>query len=183
MSFVAGVVAAWRSRQFGVLRSRAGQRHLVLEAAGLDGAEVLRFLFGGDKPVHLRCAVADVGVEQGVLRSRAIVFDTTDTKVAVDGRIDLRDESLDLTLRPEPKDFSPLSLRSPLHIRGTLKNPSVTPGKRLFVKGGLAVLLGALVNPLLALLPLIETGQGTNADCGQLMAAAQAAGPPAAAAP
>lgn len=169
--------------ELGLAMSSGYISNLVLEAIGLDGAEALRFLFGGDRPVRLRCAVADVGVEQGVLRSRAIVFDTTDTKISVDGQVDLRDESLDLKLRPEPKDYSPLSLRSPLHVHGTLKDPRITPDKRLYLKGGLAVLLGTLVNPLLALIPLIETGQGKNADCEQLMAAAQAAQAPAAAAP
>jgi len=33
--------------------------------------------------------------------------------------------------------------------------------------------LGALINPLAALLPLIETGPGENADCQSLVAAAE----------
>jgi uncharacterized protein involved in outer membrane biogenesis len=82
-------------------------------------------------------------------------------------------ESLDLTVYPLPKDFSPLTLRSPLHVRGTLKNPQIRPDRSLLIKGGIAAVLGALVNPIAALLPLIETGPGKNADCDALVSAAE----------
>lgn len=162
---------------------RDGQfSNLLIEGVGLDGAEALRFLVGGDKTVRLRCAVMDFEAKNGVLTPRSFVVDTTDTNLHVEGSLNLRDETLDLTLHALPKDFSPFSLRSPLHLQGTFRDPSIRPDRALFLRGGAAVLLG-LVNPLAALIPLIETGPGKNENCGALIAAvgrrpAATAGPP-----
>jgi uncharacterized protein involved in outer membrane biogenesis len=147
--------------------------NLLLEGAGLDAAETLGFLVRGDKTVRVRCGVLDLEAKDGVFEPRAFVIDTTDTNIKIDGRVDMGEEKLDLTLRPLPKDFSPLALRSPLHVRGTLKNPQIRPDRELLVKGGAAAALGVLLSPIAALLPLIETGPGKNADCESLVAAAE----------
>ena len=72
-----------------------------------------------------------------------------------------------------PKDYSPLVLRSPLHATGTFKHPKVRPDQQLFVKATVAAVLGALVNPLLSLVPLIETAPGKDEDCQNLVAAVE----------
>lgn len=159
--------------ELGVAMRGGNFSNLLLEGAGLDVAEALGFLVRGDKTVRVRCAVLDLEADDGVLQPRAFVVDTTDTNINVDGKIDLGDETLDLTVHPLPKDFSPLTLRSPLHVRGTLKTPQVRPDRKLLIKGGAAAVLGALINPIAALLPLIETGPGKNADCDALVAAAE----------
>lgn len=147
--------------------------NLLLEIVGLDAAEVLRYLFGRDRTVRLRCAVADFSVQDGIMQTRSVVIDTTDTNINMDGTINLRDESLDLTLHPLPKDYSPLSLRSPLHVKGTFKNPSVRPDKKLLIRGGLAAVLNALAGPIAALLPLLEVSPGDDVNCTELIAAAE----------
>ncbi|MGH8515934.1 MAG: AsmA family protein [Panacagrimonas sp.] len=153
---------------------RGGQfSNLLLEGAGLDAAEALGFLVRGDKTVRVRCGVLDLEAQDGVFKPRAFVVDTTDTNLHVDGSVDMGKETLDLTVHPLPKDFSPLTLRSPLHVRGTLKDPSVRPDRAVLIKGGIAAVLGALINPIAALLPLIETGPGKNSDCDALVAAAE----------
>lgn len=147
--------------------------NLVLELAGLDAAEALRLLFRGDKSVRVRCAVADVGVRDGVLATRHVIVDTTDTNVKVDGRIDLATEELDLTLHPLPKDYSPLALRSPIHLKGTFKDPAIRPDSELLVRGGLAAVLATVAAPVTALVALIESGPGDNVDCERLIGAVQ----------
>ena len=67
----------------------------------------------------MRCIFGDFGVRDGVMQSRALAFDSTDTIIIGEGSISLKDEQLDLLLRPRPKDRSILSLRSPLRIGGT----------------------------------------------------------------
>src|SRR6185369_7712834 len=75
---------------------------------------------------------------------------------------------------PLPKDKSILALRGPLHAGGTFANPKIGLEKGpLARKIGASVLLG-LLNPLAAIIPLIETGPGKDANCGQLVAAVQA---------
>ena len=140
---------------------------ILLEAAGLDIAEVVKFLTIRDKPVPLRCAIADLHIDQGLAKTELFVIDTQDTVFIGDGRIDMAKEHLDITIHPRPKDQSILALRSPLHIEGSFKEPSagVKPGP-LAAKSAAAVALG-LVNPLLAIVPLIETGPGENSDCGE----------------
>jgi hypothetical protein len=65
-----------------------------------------------------------------------------------------------------------LSARSPLNVTGTFKDPSFTPDvKALAARGGAAVLLGTLLTPLAALIPLIEWGPGKDSDCSGLIAA------------
>ncbi|MCH2242609.1 MAG: AsmA family protein, partial [Aquabacterium sp.] len=143
--------------------------NLLLELAGLDAAEALKFWVGGDRESDVRCALIDTQVERGLMRARTAIFDTSDTLVRLEGTVNLRDEALDLTVKPAPKDPSPLSLRVPIHVRGTLADPSVIPDRTgLLLRGGGAVLLG-LVTPWAAWLPLIETGPGEDSDCGALL--------------
>lgn len=153
--------------------SMAGGRisNLLLEIIGIDGAEIIKFLFGGDKTVLVRCMVADFKVTDGLMRTEVFVLDTTDTNISGQGSINLKDESIDLTLRPLPKDVSLLSARAPLFARGTFKNPTFAPDmKRVAARAGAAVVLGTLLTPLAAIIPLIETGPGKDSDCKDLIA-------------
>lgn len=72
-------------------------------------------------------------------------------------------ETLNLRTVVAPKDFSPLSLRAPLHISGTFAHPVVGVDKQpLGLKLGSALLLG-LINPLAAIIPLIDPGSSAQA--------------------
>jgi len=143
--------------------------NLMLEYAGLDLYEIVKFKLRGDQVVRIRCGVADFGVDNGVMQANALVFDTEDTNIGGNGSIDLRAETLALTLNPQPKDKSPLVLRGPLHVAGTLAKPRVTVDTRTVATRGLGALLLGFVNPLLAVVPLIETGPGRDSDCGRLI--------------
>lgn len=166
-SYAQMLAAADGEAQLAMGRGRIS--NLLLELAGLDAAEALKFWVGGDRESDVRCALIDTQVERGVMRARTAIFDTSDTLVRLEGTVNLRDEALDLTVKPAPKDPSPLSLRVPIHVRGTLADPSVLPDRTgLLLRGGGAVLLG-LVTPWAAWLPLIETGPGEDSDCGALL--------------
>jgi len=140
--------------------------NLVMELAGLDIEESLKFLLTGDKRIPIRCAFGDFAVQDGVMQSRALAFDTTDTIIVGDGTISLRDETLGLRLRPRPKDRSLLALRSPLVVEGTFKNPHFHPDyKRLGLRSAIALSLGTIAPPA-ALLATLELGGGKDAQCG-----------------
>lgn len=148
----------------GIGRGHVG--NLIMELAGLDVAESLKFLFTGDKQIPLRCAWGDFGVKQGLMTSQQLAFDTTDTLILGEGTVDLKQEKLDLLLRPRPKDISILALRSPLRIGGTFKDPSFRPDfKALGLRGAIALTLGSIAPPA-ALLATIETGPGEDSNCG-----------------
>ena len=149
---------------------------LLVELLGLDVAESVMLLGRRHQQVELRCAVSGFEVKQGSFRAEEFVVDTSDTIVKVEGAINLAQDRLDLETKPYPKDPSPLALRTPLNIKGPFKDPSVMPQPgRLAARAAGAVALGAIAPPL-ALLALIETGPGKDAECGKLLAEAKQKG-------
>ncbi len=140
--------------------------HLVVEAGGLDVAQALGVLFKGDDALPVQCAVADLVAQDGIFRPRVMVLDTTDSSVWIDGSLSLASETLDLRAVVMPKDFSPLTLRTPLRVQGSFANPEVSIEKGpLGLKLASAFLLG-LINPLAALIPLIDPGDADAARQG-----------------
>jgi uncharacterized protein involved in outer membrane biogenesis len=143
--------------------------NLMMELVGLDVAEALRILATRDANVKLRCAVVDLAIKNGMATPQVFVIDTTDTVVTGSGTLNFKSEALDLVTRAEPKDFSPFVLRTPINIKGTFKDPDVKPQIGPLAMRGAAGLLLGMVNPLLAVVPFIESGPGEDTDCGQLM--------------
>jgi uncharacterized protein involved in outer membrane biogenesis len=142
----------------------------LMQAVAIDLWGIARVKLQGDKQVPIRCVIGDFGVKDGLMQTNALVFDTEVVNVGGQGSINLKNESLDLTFRPEPKDKSLASLRSPLHVRGTFSAPKVAPEwDKMVVRGAGALVMGVL-NPLLAVLPLIDEGPGKDSQCGKLIA-------------
>jgi uncharacterized protein involved in outer membrane biogenesis len=155
-----------------------GQISNLLDAiSGLNGGKIITLLMGGDKPIPVRCGAASFEVKQGLGRSKVFVIDTEETRIDGEGTIDLDKERLDLTITPQPKSPGILSLRTPVHVIGTFRDPDYSLDKKaLALRGGGAIAL-ALLNPLAALLPLIETGPGEDTNCTRLLATARSAAP------
>jgi uncharacterized protein involved in outer membrane biogenesis len=147
---------------------------LMLEKIGLHLWEILELKLSGDKLVKLRCAVADFDVKGGVMHTDALVFDTEVTTIIGTGSVDLAQEKLDLTLNPKTKNTSPVALRSPIYVRGSFANPEVEVDKGRVAMRALGSIALGFVNPLLALIPLIDAGPGKDSDCGQLVRDARA---------
>jgi uncharacterized protein involved in outer membrane biogenesis len=143
--------------------------NLLVEVAGLDLYEALQLLGTRDRQIELRCAIADFRLKDGVAQSEAVVIDTVDTIVTMNGNINFKNETLALKAFPEPKDKSPFVLRSPMLVDGSFRDPNVHPQWGSIAARAAAGGLLAMVNPLLALLPFIETGPGKDSNCGQLI--------------
>ena len=148
---------------------------MLLEMAGLNvGNMVLTKLFG-DKPVELNCLAADFDVKKGVMQSQVFVVDTKEAIINVSGNVNLGNEGMDLTVKPETKAPRLFTLRAPLYVRGTFSDPDVSVDKKtLALKAGGAAALATIAAPVAALLPLINTGPGENSDCAKLVALANA---------
>ncbi|MDD5336540.1 MAG: AsmA family protein [Rhodoferax sp.] len=142
---------------------------LMMEKAGLHLWEILQLNLSGDKQIKLRCAVADFDVKNGKMQAQALIFDTQITTLIGTGSIDLREEQLDLTLNQKTKATSPLALRSPIYLRGSFAKPQIGVDKGRVAVRALGALALGVVNPLLAMLPLIDPGPGKDSDCGQLL--------------
>jgi AsmA family protein len=132
--------------------------HLAVEAAGIDVAQALGVLIRGDDDLPVRCGAGDLTIKDGRVTPRVLLVDTRDSTFWMEGGLSLADEKLDLTARVAPKDWSPLALRTPVRIEGSLSEPDISLEKGPLMKRLLpAVLLAAAVQPLAALLPLIDT--------------------------
>lgn len=137
--------------------------HFVIEAAGLDVAQGLGVLLKGDVALPVHCAVADLTATRGVFVPKVMVLDTSDSAVWVDGSLSLAAESIDLRVVVVPKDFSPLTLRTPLRVRGSFAKPVVSLNKAPMARKLATSFLLALVNPLAALIPLLDPGDAKAA--------------------
>ncbi|SEO39322.1 AsmA family protein [Nitrosovibrio sp. Nv6] len=168
-----GALLASADGRFGLIMAGGQISNLMLEIIGLDGAEIMKFLVTGDKNVKVRCAVSDFDIKNGIMTSEVFIIDTADTNIIGEGQISLVEETIDMKLSPQPKDFSIVSLRTPVHIGGTFKDPTVYPDKMLAIRVGAAVLLGIFATPVAALIPLIETGPGEDNNCRALIASVE----------
>ncbi|WP_374580919.1 AsmA family protein [Pseudoduganella sp.] len=146
---------------------------LLLEQMGLNiGNIVLTKLFG-DKPVHLNCLAGDFAVRDGLAQTRYFLADTEDATVRIQGAVNLASEKIDLTLKPDSKGLRIISLRAPIYVRGTLKQPDVDIDKGVIaLRAGGALALGALAAPA-ALVPLISAGGDGDNQCAALLAQAR----------
>ncbi|MEJ8852766.1 AsmA family protein [Variovorax rhizosphaerae] len=146
-----------------------GQISNLLDAAsGLNGGKVLTLLVGGDKDIVINCGGVAFDVAGGRGKSTLFVVDTEQTQVLGTGSFDLEHERFDMTVAPKPKEMGLLSLRTPVRVYGSFKKPDyeIVKGPLLARAGGALAL--AAVNPVAALLPLIETGPGESTNCANV---------------
>lgn len=113
----------------------------------------------------LNCMVGRFRVENGQARTGALLIDTSRITVGGTGAIDLGRETIDLVLRPRPKDPSLVSLAAPVRISGTFASQRVRPDAfDLARKGAASFILGSF-NPVGALVPFIDPGTGIDNPC------------------
>ena len=170
-------VAQWLGTSNGEARLyvREGtlSRELLDRAALNVGSIVIGKLFGDDKEVQLRCAVADLAVREGVATVRTAKLSTNEAVVDVTGTIDMADERLNLSVKPASLEWKFFSLRTPLYVRGTLGKPDVgvEPGP-LLLRAGAAIAAAVAAPAALALLPVTVPGADDDAQCAPLLAQA-----------
>ncbi|QTD47105.1 AsmA family protein [Ottowia testudinis] len=155
----------------------------LLDLAGLNlGSVVVSKLFGRDREVRLRCAIADVPVRGGVAYLQNVKINTEDALIEATGTADMRQELFDIDVNPKAYELKLFSLRTPLEVRGPFIKPhvGVKPGP-LIVRAAAAVAALATAPGALVLLPVTVPGAEDNESCGPLLAKATGApkaGPP-----
>jgi AsmA protein len=160
--------------KIGVFMDGGQISEFMMQLAALDLWNAARVKLKGSGPVEIRCAVADFAVKDGVANTNAFVFDTKVVLIEGGGTINLKTEELDIKLNPKPKDSSIASLNSPLYVRGTFGQPKPSPDVGKLAAKGLGAILMGVVNPLLAVLPLLKEGKDVSSPCGELIAQATA---------
>ena len=135
--------------QLSVVMEGGKVSNLIVEVLGLDVAQALGFALTKDKPVPVRCVVADMGIKDGIMKSNALVFDNTDSNVTGEATANLKNEQFKVEMLAHPKDFSPLSVRTPVGAEGTFANPHVAiDPSQAIARGAASVALGVLADPV-----------------------------------
>lgn len=147
---------------------------LLIEKIGLHLPEILQLKIAGDKTINLNCAVADFDVKHGVMQTNALILDTEISTVIGTGSVNLNQEKLDLTLNPKTRNTSIVALSTPIYVTGTFSNPIINVNKGKIAARGLGAIALGLLNPLLALIPLLDAGPGVDSECGRIIKEAQA---------
>jgi AsmA family protein len=143
---------------------------LVIEALGLDIAQSLGIILTKDKSLPMQCAVLNLEAKNGIATPSLALVDTPLTLILMDGNINIAKETLDLRLLAKPKNISPLTVRSPIHITGTFKTPSFSIEKTPIVMRLVGSIALAFVNPLAAILPFLDTGSNETSPCKATLA-------------
>ena len=141
----------------------------LLEEAGLNVANIVVAKLFGQKDVRINCGASDFIATDGVWDSRFFALDTDDAIITTTGKINLKNEQMDLDVRPRTKGFRIISLRSPLYVKGTFKKPDVgVNAMSLAVRGGVAIGLG-LIAPPAALLALLSPSHNVDLPCTKIL--------------
>lgn len=131
---------------------------LLVELAGLDIGEALVALFDKDDNTEINCAFIDLPTNKGIINIKNFVIDTDDTVFLGSGAIDFNTEKLDLVIDPKPKDLSLFSARAPLHVKGSFKDPTFTPGASAILRGAISLALLPSA-PIVSLYSLLQIDQ------------------------
>jgi uncharacterized protein involved in outer membrane biogenesis len=155
-------------------------RQAFAELLGVNASKgLILLLSGSDKQTPVRCAVADFSVKNGVMTTNHLVADTGVVLARGHGTINLATERMAFRIEGDSKKPRLVRVFAPITIRGPFMAPSVSvrPGKAVG-QGGVAAVLGSLVNPIAALLPFVTTGEAKDADCAGLIGEARQQGAP-----
>lgn len=144
---------------------------LLLEEIGMNIGNVILVKLFGDRQVTLNCLAGDFTVTDGLMRDRVFVIDTEDALLDIDGTIDLDHEKLNLVVKPGSKGLRVLSLRSPIYLTGTFKDPRVSVDKGVMALKAAGAIALAVAAPVAALLPLMNMGTREKSECTALLAA------------
>lgn len=137
----------------------------LLKLVANDGLQA--FLPGVDKidDLRLSCGSVRFTAQNGVLSSKGILFESNLATIAGAGTVDLRQETINLKFKPQPKDASLGQLTPSLRLAGALTKPSV----RLDVAGAAVDIAGSFLGAPIPLggdnlqVPVVNAGAAGNA--------------------
>jgi uncharacterized protein involved in outer membrane biogenesis len=139
----------------------------------------IALLTGDQTQTGIRCALASFKARDGLFTSQEILLDTDVEQGRGRGWINLKNETVGISLAGNAKSFRILRMNAPIIVTGSLMHPKVgVQASKALGQGGLAVAIGALINPIASLLATIDPGLAKNANCGAVMAQAKQKGAP-----
>lgn len=122
-------------------------RESLAELTGIDLRGLGLLLSKNTREVAIRCANVNFQAREGILTAQNLVVDTDPMLIFGEGQIHLDSEALDLEVRGRPKSLRLFRWRTPIRVRGTLRDPTIA------VQKGNSTLL------------IADPGQTAEADC------------------
>jgi uncharacterized protein involved in outer membrane biogenesis len=158
-----------------VLLSAGGSTSALSSGLGkIDLARAGKLLVRSDANAPIQCAVGDLMVRDGVVDVRKLVINTDTDTIVGHGKIYLAKKQYDLELDLQTKRPTLFGFGGPVLVDGPWDHPNVhRKGGPMLARVGAALGLG-VVNPVAALLPLVDIGGETGANCRKLVQQAQA---------
>ncbi len=136
-------------------------------ANALDLQEAIGQWASGDKSMaRINCLAMPLPIRDGQLIADPWLFDTSDALVEIRGVVDLRSETVDVTLKPYPKDFSLFNSLTSITIKGDLAKRTASVNA---LEAAGKLVLKTLAAPLMTVLSgEIETEAKERTPCGRL---------------
>ncbi len=142
----------------------------IVAAAGLDLLRLVGAATGASPDtVELHCALADLDIRDGIVRTDPLVIDTEIAELGGRGTIDLKNEAIDISLTARPKETPLLTDLTGIAIGGHLGAPEIEINPvAVAARGVAAATLGLVLKPFTALAGSAEDPQSPG--CGRLLA-------------
>ena len=110
----------------GLIMGEGHISNLLVELAGLDVAEALKYLVDKDREIPLRCAYAAFDVKDGVMTAKGLAFDTTDTAIFGAGRCQLARRSTQPAIGTAAQGHEPADTARAAEDRRHVQGPVVS---------------------------------------------------------
>jgi uncharacterized protein involved in outer membrane biogenesis len=142
-SSVASLMAALNGTTVAVIAQGTVDNQNIQHLAGDVASGIVQLLNPSSRRANhtaINCGVSGFDIHNGLATVTALVVETPDMTVMGEGEVNLRDETLDLSLKPYPKggaagwNLSFTELANSLKLGGTLADPSlqVNPEQTIF---------------------------------------------------
>jgi hypothetical protein len=102
---------------------------LMVSLAGLEIGDALVLYITGDNRIPIRCALARLAFQRGVVMFDKTLMDTEKSVLHFDGRAVLKTQELASKITADVKKFDLLDLHGPVVIEGKLRSPRVSLGR------------------------------------------------------
>jgi uncharacterized protein involved in outer membrane biogenesis len=165
-----------------ILGNTDGEVTLVMQGGAIDRTLVtaakfdLLGLFGSflnatPEQVELRCTLADLAIQDGIVETRALVVDTPIADIGGDGTVNLETEAINLELLARPDDTATVTERTGITITGTLADPEISVDPlTVAARGAAAATFGVLLKPFTALAGALGGDGDEDNPCNAVLA-------------
>jgi uncharacterized protein involved in outer membrane biogenesis len=143
------------------------------ELAELDLQNFLTALIGKKlkEPRRINCGIAAFTITKGRAIADPIVFDTNKSVFRGSGGFNFGDESLEMALEGDSKQFSLFSAQSPIGLRGWFAEPRINViSGELLTRIGAGLALGIIATPFAAVAAFVDPGDAKDQDCTAILA-------------